>query len=604
MKRAAMRAALAIAGVYGCFLIFAQFSFVELIRAQGIAADMEKALLGAMAVAGIAAGFVTAWRGVSVKLAKLALMVVALMAGVSPLFTGPMAFLAVAMVTGAALGVTTVSLSALLPAWCGVAWVGLGTGIGYAACNLPVVFQQQAATQAWIGAGFAVAGACAMPGWAEWKHAEKTRVFSPWAAVALFTALVWMDSAAFFIIQHSGEMKSATWGAALLWRNAVLHLAFALAAGYWLARGGARSLPGTAWVVLAVAALAVNHVASRGIAGWFYPAAVSLYSTALVAWPGWFSGSAGPKAAGWRAAWLFAIAGWFGSANGIGMAETLQRVPPAFVATAGAVVLMTMVLSVWRRWRVAIAVAAVALAAWIGGKQNVPTVSDAAERGRRIYVSEGCIHCHSQYVRPGSTDEEIWGPARNVADVLVEQPVLIGNRRQGPDLQNTGARRSEAWLKQHFINPRAFAPDSPMPSYAHLFEDGRGDDLVRYLRERGVDATADLIKRAAEWQPAVNDRSNDSPALYARHCAICHGPEGIGNGPLAGKFPTPPANLAKGPFVYSTPGPDLETRIARIIRFGIPGTAMAGHETMTDAQVNALVEEVIRLRSGDGLDRP
>jgi cytochrome c oxidase cbb3-type subunit 2 len=470
-----------------------------------------------------------------------------------------------------------------------------------------MVFQQPSNVQAWIGAGFAFVGVFVLPREAEWSRDDHKKVFPTWAALAIFTALVWMDSAAFFIIQHTGELKFATWGSALLWRNAVVHLAFALVAGWWLARGGAKSLPVAAWVLLAVAALAVNAEPTRAIAGWLYPAAVSLYSTALVAWPGWFGGANGVKSAAWRAAWLFAIAGWFGSANGIGMAETLQRVPPVFVAIAGVVLVMAMVLSKRMRWRVAVAVSVVVFAGWLGGKQERPSVSSAAERGRRVYISEGCIHCHSQYVRPGSPDEEMWGPSRKVSDVLDEKPALIGNRRQGPDLANIGARRSEAWLKQHFINPRAFSPDSPMPSYAHLFDDGRGDDLVRYLRERGVENTADVMARAAALRLAEGsgqDARATGKALYASHCAVCHGSEGRGNGGLSEKFPTPPSNLVDGPFAWTAPGPDLETRIARVIKFGIPGTAMAGHETMNDAQVNALVAEVRRLRSNDRQNRP
>jgi cytochrome c oxidase cbb3-type subunit 2 len=603
VNRLAMRAALAVAAVYGFFLIFAQFSFVELLRGTGIPPEMEKALLGAMALAGVAGGFLTAWRGGSPGLARTALFVAAVAAGLAPWVSGMAGFVAVALATGAALGVATVCLSALLPAWCGVAWVGVGTGLGYAFCNVPAVFLQTPAGQAWIGAGLAIAGVAALPAETQWKPQAQTKVFPWWAAVALFTALVWMDSAAFFIIQHAEDLKSATWGGAMLWRNAAVHLALACVAGWWLARGGAGSLPGTAWVLLAVAALTVNDDSTRPVAGWFYPAGVSLYSAALVAWPGWFAGASGVKAAGWRAAWLFAIAGWFGSANGIGMAETLERVPPLFVAGAGAVVAGVMFLSEMKRWRAALAVAAVMLAGWSGGKTREPSVSSAAERGRQVYVSEGCIHCHSQYVRPGSADEEIWGPARRMEEILKGKPVLIGNRRQGPDLTNVGARRSEAWLKAHFIDPRAFAPDSPMPSYAHLFDDGRGEDLVRYLKLSGVSATADVMTRAAAWKP-VRDSGQAARAtgktLFATHCAVCHGDGGHGDGPLSGKFLRPPANLVAGPFIRTSPGADLELRTARVIKFGITGTDMPGHEVMTDAQVNALVEQVLNLRSFRG----
>lgn len=57
MNQVALRAAILIAAVYGYFLIFAQFSFVELIRAGGINHMGEKIVLGAMALGGIEAGF-------------------------------------------------------------------------------------------------------------------------------------------------------------------------------------------------------------------------------------------------------------------------------------------------------------------------------------------------------------------------------------------------------------------------------------------------------------------------------------------------------------------------------------------------------------------
>jgi cytochrome c oxidase cbb3-type subunit 2 len=592
----AVRAAVAVAAVYGFFLIFAQFSFVELLRAGGAGLNSEKLALGLMAVAGIAGGFLAAWRGAAVRSVRVALGAAAVAAALAPMMNKMPGALVIAIVTGAALGVATVSLSALIPAWCGVAWIGLGTGLGYACCNFPAVFQQSPSGQAWIGAGFALVGMLVIPSRTEWLPKETRKVFPIWGAVLVFTALVWMDSAAFFIIQHSVDLKSGTWGESLLWRNAAVHLVVAVLAGLWLARNGARSLPGVAWVLLAVAALAVNVESTRGLAGWFYPAGVSLYSAALIAWPGWFSGANGPRPAAWRAAWLFAIAGWFGSANGIGMAQTLKHVPAMFVAGAGAVVIGVMVLSERRHWRAALAVGVVALTSAFTQGNKTPSVSSAAERGRRVYISEGCIHCHSQYSRPGSFDEKIWGPAREAKDVLAGEPVLIGNRRQGPDLTNVGARRSEAWLKIHFIDPRALAPDTSMPSYAHLFDGGRGDDLVRYLKESGVGATGALMAESIKWKPAGSSQGADGKSLFAANCAACHGATGGGSGPLAWHFLRPPANLKAGPYIWTNPGDELDLRVSRVIKFGIPGTDMPGHETLPDAEVLALKDYVLGLR--------
>ena len=103
------------------------------------------------------------------------------------------------------------------------------------------------------------------------------------------------------------------------------------------------------------------------------------------------------------------------------------------------------------------------------------------DRGRQVYISEGCIHCHSQYVRPNSPDELMWGPVEIVAEIREQHPPLIGNRRQGPDLSQVGARRSALWLKAHFFNPAEVSGSSIMPSYGFLFRDERGNDLVAYL---------------------------------------------------------------------------------------------------------------------------
>jgi len=595
MRWLAFRAAVVVAAVYGYFLIFAQFSFVELLRAGGASLTQEKAALGAMAVTGMAAGFFAAWRGAGPKLVRGALALAALSAVAAPYLKSMPGAYVVAVATGAALGMATVGLAALVPAWCGVAWVGLGTGLGYALCNFPAIFTQQPTRQAWVGAAFALIGMLAVPSTKEWRLKEVVRIFPLWGALALFTALVWMDSAAFFIIQHSSDLKSGTWGDGLLWRNAAIHLSVAIAAGLWLARGGARVIPALAWVLLAVAALAVDHETTRHYAGWFYPAAVSLYSTALVAWPGWFSGADDSQKAGWRAAWLFSIAGWFGSANGIGMAQTLQTVPPVFVAGAGVVVISVMVLSDLKRWRPAAAVGAVILVGTFVPKNEPQSRGDAAARGRQVYLAEGCIHCHSQYVRPGSLDEENWGPVRKAEDVLKGEPVLIGNRRQGPDLTNVGARRSEAWLKIHFINPQLLAPGSAMPFYAHLFDSGKGDDLVRYLKQSGVDHTSAVIAKASAWKPN-GSAAQDGKKLFAIHCAACHGPNGLGNGPVSLDLARKPANLVAGPFVWTPPSEDLDLRIAQIIKFGLPVTDMPGHETLTDAEILALRDHVLKLR--------
>jgi cytochrome c oxidase cbb3-type subunit 2 len=589
-----LRAAAAVALAYAHFLIFAQFAWVELMRAAGVGPAAERTALGAMAAAGIAAGFTVARRNLTPALLRGGFVAAAAAAVLSPWATAFPAVLAVSLLSGAGIGATTVALATLLPRWCGIGWVGLGTGAGYALCNLPPVFLSTPAAQAALGAMFALAGAVLVP--------RRTAPLRPAAAtgtggwvrpIAAFTALVWLDSAAFFIIQHERDLKAATWGEPLLWRNAVVHFAAALAAGALLRRGGFAGMLAAAWAILAAAAIAVDAAPTRGLAGWLYPAGVSLYSTALVAWPGFLASATDSRGIARRAAWLFAVAGWFGSANGIGMVQTLHHVPAAFIGAAGLVVIGALWLGK-SRWR---STAAVAVVVWLAAlPASPPPTDDRVARGRAVYLAEGCIHCHSRYVRPGSADEIPWGPASDAAETLRERPVLIGNRRQGPDLARVGARRSAAWLKLHFIDPRAFAPDSPMPSYQHLFRDGRGDDLIAYLREVPADAVAARLRVALAWSPTADLPQRDGARLFQRHCAICHGAAGHGDGRFArllGKLPT---DLDRGPFAWSAAGAALDLRLARVIKFGLPGTDMPGHELLDDAEVMALVRHVRALR--------
>ncbi|WP_193214901.1 cbb3-type cytochrome c oxidase subunit II, partial [Luteolibacter marinus] len=232
----------------------------------------------------------------------------------------------------------------------------------------------------------------------------------------------------------------------------------------------------------------------------------------------------------------------------------------------------------------------------IGVPAPAPGAAGAVARGRQVYLAEGCIHCHSRYVRPGLSDTVPWGPASDPAAVTAEQPVLIGNRRQGPDLSNVGIRRSAAWLKLHFIRPRDLTPGSPMPSYAHLFDDRRGDDLVAFLRDVPADAALARGATTLTWTPADGLKIPDGAPIYNRHCAQCHGPVGHGDGPLATQLAKAPTDLDHGPFLWTPRGPDFDQRLARIIKFGIPGTDMPGHETLSDAEIVALARYVRYLR--------
>lgn len=100
--------------------------------------------------------------------------------------------------------------------------------------------------------------------------------------------------------------------------------------------------------------------------------------------------------------------------------------------------------------------------------------SPEAARGRQVYISLGCVYCHSQQPRDPSLGPDGvrgWGRPSVPGDYAYDTPHLLGTMRTGPDLFNIGARQpSIDWHLTHLYNPRIVMPDSIMPAYPFLFE--------------------------------------------------------------------------------------------------------------------------------------
>jgi cytochrome c oxidase cbb3-type subunit II len=94
-------------------------------------------------------------------------------------------------------------------------------------------------------------------------------------------------------------------------------------------------------------------------------------------------------------------------------------------------------------------------------------------RGRSIYMSEGCMYCHSQQPRdPAQAPDMLrgWGRPSTPADYYYDDPVVLGTMRTGPDLFNIGQRQpSKTWQLIHLYQPRAVVPGSIMPAFPYLF---------------------------------------------------------------------------------------------------------------------------------------
>lgn len=605
---------LSITFCYIFFLIFAQFSFLDLIR------DIhgEAAINGIMAVMGLSGILFSLLSIILLNkyngaiLIKIGFFFCSLSAFFSLYSNSVLEFSFCAFLIGSGLAVLTVSLATNLTSLFNYTHIGLmtglGTGLAYLSCNLPIIFQGNAHQRTVFSVLI-----CAIPILFKYSVSEKRidldakNIIDPknYKSVLLmllaFTALVWFDSSAFYIIQQSPSYKSITWnGSERLYINALVHFLSAVLAGYLLDKGVLKPLLLIAHIMLALGVLALDSTyLDPNMASVFYCIGVSVYSTALVLAPSLFLDNKFCKDAKFRSGVLYAVAGWFGSAMGIGMAQDLHIVPTTFIIISGVFLIILNSPSLIFTKNISI-ISALLLFLPIHTKAEETNI--LISKGRDVYISEGCINCHSQFVRPIGKDIEMWGPYVDYENILKGVPPLIGNRRQGPDLLNVGNRRSREWLELHLKKPRDFLPWSRMPSYEYLFKDERGNALVEYLVSLGADTIPQRLDYINSWivNRYISPESDETTKkLYLSHCANCHGENGDGNSNLSTILNNKPRKLNTPQLAYiNFNEPNAENKLARIIKFGILGTNMAGHEYFSDSEIIGLVEYIRKLSLG------
>lgn len=200
------------------------------------------------------------------------------------------------------------------------------------------------------------------------------------------------------------------------------------------------------------------------------------------------------------------------------------------------------------------------------------TAEEAA--GRKIYIANGCVYCHSQSIR--TID---WGHgATRIAqsgDYIQDQPILLGSQRTGVDLSQEGGEHPDDWHIAHFINPRYTRPNSIMPQFGYLgMENIRL--LTRYVQSLGMKAADQRMARQDYWKKESikayeagidanvkwlaeivpqgwRDIPNPYPAsdyslargrmIYQGFCIGCHGPVGDGMGDAQPWIYPPPLNF-------------------------------------------------------------
>ncbi|MEM7375214.1 MAG: cbb3-type cytochrome c oxidase subunit II [Bacteroidota bacterium] len=258
-------------------------------------------------------------------------------------------------------------------------------------------------------------------------------------------------------------------------------------------------------------------------------------------------------------------------------------------------------------------------------------LSEQEKKGLRLYISEGCVACHTQQVRNIDMDK-VWGDRPSLAsdyyyskqrlDIWRQSPSLLGSERTGPDLTNVGVRQvSQTWHLLHLYNPRSVVDASIMPGYPWLFEEKPTaqideEDVVLKLKKdfyfkpgKELVASTDALALVAYLQslqqtsigtlqqdfiPSSKDKDKpqdiegnatilaDGSALFTTSCAACHQQNGEG---VAGAFPS-----LVGSAIVNDPNPDM---LIRVILQGYDARSEYGlmpsfAQLLNDAQVAAI----------------
>ncbi|HVZ66472.1 MAG TPA: hypothetical protein VG936_18050 [Lacunisphaera sp.] len=345
-RRTLGAAILVVAATYAYFLLFAQFAFLRQVSAvAGGSRAVVGPIMTVMGVAGIAGSWLAA-RVYRIERSRRILASGLAVGGAAALLslvaTVPAVLYVVSALVGLGAGVATVTLACVLRPAVGSerlgTAVGLGTGLAYGFCNLPMVFAAGTSGQALIAALVALGGSLAVreltldgPREAPLGYDYSRAGLAGWTAV--FLVLVAMDSMAFAIIQQTPALKERSWtGSGQLEMNALIHFIAAMLAGFALDHRwvGRTTLAGA---LLLLGALALPAEGEPALAPWgmFYAAGVSLYSTALVFYP---ARGSRPRVA----ALVYSVAGWGGSALGVVLAANRHELPGLQLAVAAGLV--------------------------------------------------------------------------------------------------------------------------------------------------------------------------------------------------------------------------------------------------------------------------
>jgi mono/diheme cytochrome c family protein len=138
----------------------------------------------------------------------------------------------------------------------------------------------------------------------------------------------------------------------------------------------------------------------------------------------------------------------------------------------------------------------------------------------------------------------------------------------------------------------------------HSIRQSQRDSIVRTLEKlfgtpdkaavpEGAGFDENLLAVAAG--PVGSDENDNPRGLYRKHCVACHGISGDGSGPNAAALLPYPRDYRPGIFKFTSTaggGKPVREDLLRILRTGIPGTAMPSFGKLPAEQLESLAEYV------------
>ncbi len=160
----------------------------------------------------------------------------------------------------------------------------------------------------------------------------------------------------------------------------------------------------------------------------------------------------------------------------------------------------------------------------------------------------------------------------------------------GPSLDGIASRADAEYVRSVIVDPTSTIPGTLMPR--QRIPDREVERLTAYLLSLPASPAATAVTPQAP-PPLAEADGEDGAALYARHCASCHGDSGGGDGWNAPNLPVPPTAHADPALMERRTDDSLFDAIhaGAFVLDGSPRMPAYG-ESLSTAQIRALVGHI------------